>query len=104
MKAIIDINPDADGVRCGECERRTKDNCQWAHGKWRHWVTTLDDGEKNYFAHYRGPKCLAGTQRHQRMVEALQEARSRILGDTCTRTRNDLIVEIDALLADEVKP
>ena len=160
IQAIIDINPDADGVRCGECVGpflRLADSTGMALGCEQSYWDCPRPGDVG--AHFRGPECLAAANRsavkdaeivrlrealqraadadyvrgpedgcevgcgallkceeqfeaenaalkvrNARMREALQEARSRILGDTCTRTRNGLIVEIDTLLAEEAKP
>ena len=101
MKAIIDINPDADGVRCGGCPGL--------------YAPTLRELRCHLFVELRhaGPQvkalrpvaCLATTQRYQRMVEALREAWEDLLNDDATRSlRHRTAGMIDAILADEVKP
>ena len=61
IQAIIDINPDADGVRCGECVGplyiKECDCCKprtVCHGR-------MLDGKTREFV--RGPECLAAANR-----------------------------------------
>ena len=63
---IIDINHDADGVRCGECygpKPFDTDECPWMVR-----VSLFDDVDR-----HRGPECLAAAGRAARLQEALRE-------------------------------
>ena len=99
IQAIIDINPDADGVRCGECVGplyvKECDCCKprtVCHGR-------MLDGKTREFV--RGPECLAAERRHQRMVDALRSLVSWAKhGEVLSGSQLD---EICALLAEGAK-
>lgn len=63
MKTMIavEIEPDEDGVRCGECKGITHETC-WACD-WHIWDSILD-------CCVRGPECLAAEARLRALVEA----------------------------------
>ena len=105
---IININPAPDGVRCGECYG----------GKGQSWCDPVDKSG----VWVRGPECLGGAQRYQRMVEALRKAREwldtwAIMNEDdaeengeCSVTEEKVagvlrkhIGQIDTLLAEEAK-
>ena len=109
MKIAVDINPDADGVRCGECcvAAVADEDMPWCD---QHIVQVPHLPGWHTTELHRGPGCLAATQRYQRLTEALREARETLVDadqftvmscdcDACKTAR-----KIDAILADEVKP